>query len=122
MDNQTFHYTYSAEQQQEIRDIRQKYLPPETNKMEQLRRLDKSVGDKATLYSLICGILGALVLGGGMSLCLVASSGWMLPGILIGVIGIGLTAMAYPLYLRVLYRERQRVAPEILRLTDELMK
>ena len=55
MDNQTFHYTYSAEQQQEIRDIRQKYLPPETNKMEQLRRLDAGVSPRAFADGGRCG-------------------------------------------------------------------
>ena len=66
--NNTFQYTYSAKQQAEIKSIRNKYLAPEPDKLEQLRRLDAGVAQKATAVSLIAGILGALILGLGMSL------------------------------------------------------
>jgi hypothetical protein len=46
----------------------------------------------------------------------------MLLGVIIGVVGIVLVCVAYPLYNRVLKKEREKIAPEILRLTDELMK
>ena len=46
----------------------------------------------------------------------------MLPGIVIGVAGMAGTAAAYPLYMQITKRERERIAPEILRLTEELMK
>ena len=64
----TFYYTYSAKQQEEIRNIRKRYLPqePEENKMEQLRRLDQSATKKGTVVSLIVGIIGCLLLGVGM--------------------------------------------------------
>ena len=60
MDNQenSFEYTYSAPQQEEIKRIRQKYLPKEEDKMEQLRRLDQSAAQKGTAAALIAGILG----------------------------------------------------------------
>jgi hypothetical protein len=118
--NQTFHYTYSAAQQQELKRIRQKYLPPEEDKMAQIRRLDASVYNKACVLALVVGVLGALILGVGM--CCVLVWDLMAPGIIVGVLGIGVCAPAYPLYLYVTKKERTRVAPEILRLTDELMK
>ena len=68
---ETFSYTYSAKQQEEIKKIREKYLPKEANKMEQLRRLDESVTRKGTVFSLVVGIIGTLVLGVGMCCCLV---------------------------------------------------
>lgn len=120
--NKSFHYTYSSAQQQEIRNIRKKYLPPEEDKMAQLRRLDQSVAQKGTTASLIVGILGALLLGIGMCCCMVWAGNWFIPGIIIGLAGIALVCCAWPLYVRVTEKERKRIAPEILRLTDELLK
>lgn len=122
-----FHYTYSASQQQEIESIRKKYLPKEEDKMEQLRNLHKSAGQKAQAWAIAIGVIGTLILGCGMSLFMTdlgASLGGiaMLIGILIGIAGMILVALAYPIYNRILQNERQRIAPEILRLTDELMK
>ena len=120
--NQTFQYTYSAKQQEEIKNIREKYMAPEEDKMEQLRRLDRSVTRKGTTGSLIVGILGSLVLGIGMCCTMVWQSSLFVPGILIGIVGIGMICAAYPLYIRITKKEREKIAPEIIRLTDELMK
>ena len=117
-----FQYTYSAKEQAEIKRIRSKYVPREENKMEQLQRLDASATQKATMYAIIVGVIGALILGTGMSCCLVWTDVLLIPGIVVGVIGMAVVAAAYPLYNRVLKKERERIAPEILRLTDELMK
>ena len=118
----SFQYTYSAREQAEIKRIRSKYTPKEENKMEQLQRLDASATQKATMYAIIVGVIGALILGTGMSCCMVWTDTLLIPGIAIGIIGMAVLAMAYPLYNRTLKKERQRIAPEILRLTDELMK
>lgn len=126
MDNEnqekTFRYTYSAEGRGEVESIRKKYLPKEEDKMEQLRRLDESVGKKGMAISLMVGITGSLVMGLGMCCCMVWGGVWFIPGVLIGLTGIGGVAMAYPVYMRVTQKERERIAPEILRLTDELMQ
>lgn len=129
-DTETFQYTYSAKQQEEIKNIRKKYVAPEEDKMEQLRRLDRSVGQKATVISLVLGIVGAMVLGIGMSLVMtdlgdvVGMSGRvsLVIGIIIGLCGMVPIALAYPVYNRVVKKERERIAPEILRLSEELMK
>ena len=123
----SFEYTYSAQQQKEVEAIRQKYLPKEENKMEQLRKLHHSASQKAQAASIAIGVIGALLLGTGMSLCMTelgAALGQfaMVLGILVGLIGLVLVALAYPLYHRTLRKERARIAPEILRLTDELLK
>lgn len=119
---ETFKFTYSAKQQEEIKRIRKKYLPAEEDKMEQLRRLDKSVVDKANMMSIIVGVIGTLILGIGMSCAMVWMGEWFVPGIVIGVAGIAVLSLAYPVYKHVLKKERERIAPEIIRLTDELMK
>ncbi len=120
--NDSFSYTYSAKQQKEIEDIRKKYLPKEEDKMTQLRRLDESVGKKAMAVSLTVGIISVLVMGIGMCCCMVWDGVWFIPGIFIGLIGIAGVALAYPVYNHVVKKERRRIAPEIIRLTDELMK
>lgn len=125
--NETFKMTYSAHQQEEIQQIRQKYIPKEPDKMEQLRALDASVTRKATTVSLIVGILGTLIMGIGMSLAMsdfgAALDSWAMPvGIGAGILGIAILACAYPLYNRTVKKERAKIAPQILRLTDELSK
>lgn len=129
MDNHqdTFKMTYSAQQQEEIDQIRKKYVPQEQNKMEQLRALDAGATSRATMYAIIVGVLGALLLGAGMSMMMtdfgaMLGSSRFLVGIGIGMVGIVLVVCAYPLYQRILKKEREKIAPEILRLTDELMK
>jgi len=133
-ENNTFQYTYSGKQQEEIKAIRRRYVTEEPDsyqdKMTRLRRLDAGVTQKATAVALIFGVIGALILGFGMSLFMselgtaigLDGLGALLVGIPTGIIGITLAGLAYPLYNRVTRRERARVAPEILRLTDELMK
>lgn len=126
---ETFQYTYSANEQEEVKRIREKYLPREEDKMAQLRKLDAGVSRKATMRSLVVGMTGALLLGIGMSLCMTdigATIGLagisMAVGIVIGIAGMVLVGAAYPVYYRVLKREREKAAPEIMRLTEELMK
>ena len=118
---ETFSYTYSAKEQEELKKIREKYVPKETDKMEQLRRLDESVTQKGTVISLVVGIIGALILGTGMSMCMVWTELFVL-GIIVGIVGIVMVSAAYPLYSYVTKKEREKIAPEIIRLTDELMK
>ena len=127
--NKVFEYNYSAKEQAEIKRIREKYEAPRTeSKLEQLRRLDAGVTQKASAWALVVGVVGALVMGGGMSLVMTDLGDKLgLPyamaiGVVLGVIGLVGVALAYPLYNRVVAKERERIAPEILRLTEELMK
>ena len=120
--NTTFQYTYSAREQEELKRIRNKYLSKEENKMELLRRLDAQVTQKATMYSMIVGIIGTLILGIGMCCCMIWADSVFVLGIIVGVIGMSILALAYPLYNRTIKTERERIAPEVLRLTEDLMK
>lgn len=124
---ENFSYTYSAQQRKEVEAIRNKYMPQQEDKMEQLRRLHAIPTQKAQAASLAVGIIGALIMGTGMSLAMtdigtVLGGLAMVLGIAVGIAGMVLVALAYPLYNRVLKKERERIAPEILRLTDELLK
>ena len=125
-----FCFTYSAKEQEEVKRIREKYQPQKEDKMTRLRELDASVTKKATMISIIVGTIGALVLGSGMSLVMtnlgemvgLQKTVGIVIGIIIGIIGIIFVSLAYPLYYSILKKERERIAPEILRLADELIK
>lgn len=117
-----FSYTYSAKEQMEIKNIRQRYLPKEMDKMELLRKLDQSATQKGMAVSLAVGIIGTLLLGIGMCCAMVWMGMWFIPGIVIGIFGIAIVSLAYPLYNHITKKEREKIAPEIIRLTDELMK
>jgi Mg/Co/Ni transporter MgtE len=131
-DNETFNYTYSAKEQEEINAIRKKYaeLDKQEDKMEQLRRLDASVTKKATAVALIIGVIGALVMGLGMSLVMtelstafgLSKKTAMISGIVIGGIGMIPVVLSYPMYNIIVKAERRKLAPEILKLAEELTR
>ena len=136
MDNQNnpngFSYTYSAKEQAELKKLREKYTPPtqEEDKLTRLRRLDAGVTSSAQAVALVFGVLGTLILGFGMSLCMTELSAIlgahedlaMTVGIIIGLIGGVIAALAYPIYNAIIKAKRRKIAPEIIRLTDELLK
>lgn len=119
-ENDIFEYTYSAARRSEVQKIREKYLPKEVTKLDQLRALDAGVTRRGTAVSLIHGILYALILGLGMSCCMVWAGKLFLPGIVIGCVGLAGVAATYPIYNHIVREDREKIAPEILRLTEEL--
>ncbi len=131
-ENKGFRYTYSAKEQAELKRIRDKYTAPTQaeDKMALLRRLDASVTQTAQAVALVFGVIGALILGFGMSLCMtelgealgLVGAVAMVLGIVACVIGSVLASLAYPVYNAIVRAKRQKLAPEIIKLTDELMK
>ena len=91
-----FKYTYSAKEQDEIKKIRQKYQPQEQDGMTTLRKLDAKASEKATIMSLVLGIVGALILGSGMSVIMtdigtvlgVTGLAGIITGIILGLVGL----------------------------------
>ena len=131
-ENSGFTYTYSAREQEELKRIREKYTAPTEaeDKMAHLRRLDASVTNTAQAAALALGITGTLILGFGMSLCMTDLGEIlgsyrdmaMVIGSLAGIVGGVLAGLAYPIYNAIVKAKRKKLAPEIIRLTDELMK
>ena len=131
-ENNGFQYTYSAKEQAELKRIREKYTVPTEaeDKMARLRRLDASVTNTAQAVALIFGVIGTLILGLGMSLIMtelaevigISGVAAMVIGIIIGIVGGILASLAYPIYNAIVKAKRKKLAPEIIRLTDELMK
>ena len=115
----TVNVTYSAEEQKEIDSIRAKYQPGEKKQptnLDKLKKLDARVESKAMVSALSWGIISTLVLGVGMTCVLV----WNQPviGVIVGVLGLAGALYAWPLYQKVLKKEREKAAPEILRLSE----
>ncbi len=127
-----FTYTYSAKEQAELKRIREKYTAPteSEDKMARLYRLDASVTNTARAVAIVFGVLGTLILGFGMSLIMTElaeilgffGNTAMVIGISVGVVGGIIASLAYPIYSAIVKAKRKKLAPEIIRLTDELMK
>lgn len=118
--NESFEYTYSAEQQAEIEKIKAKYMPQTDSKLEQLRKLDASVTRPGTIVGIVIGLIGCLAFGGAMSMILVVGTSLLIPGIILGFVGIVLMFLAYPMYKRLTEKQKERIAPQILALTEEI--
>ena len=120
--SESFEYTYSTKEQEEIEKIRKKYLPREEDKMELLRKLDKDVTKPGTIWSLVIGIMGCLLFGVGMCCTLVWADSLFGVGIVVGVIGMAIMGVAYPIYIRITKKQQEKLAPQILALAEELRK
>ena len=118
-----FVYSYSAQSNKEIERIRSKYLPKEESKLDKLIRLDKQTEKKGQAVSIALGVLGSLFLGVGMCCAMVWNVGMfmMIIGIVIGMLGIGMLGMAYPIYKKLTAIERTKIAEQIIALSNELL-
>ena len=120
-ENQRFEYTYSAKQQEEIEQIRQKYLPKPKDEMEQLRRLDEKVTRKVTMYSIIMGLSGCLLFGAGLTVILKEISKLFGFGMVAGIFGLVVMGITVPFHNKILEKERKKHAQEILELSERLL-
>lgn len=113
-----------------VQKIRTQYTEKEHTSLDELKALDRKVKRPANVFAYVFGSISAIIMGAGMSLVMteigevigLAPKMAMPVGILIGAVGIVLVCVAYPLYNRIVKKEREKIAPEIIRLTDELMK
>ncbi len=136
-DKNSFEYTYTAEERDEISRIREKYDPSRgtapnggEDGLSELVRLDRAVTRRASAAAIAIGTVGALVLGLGMSLVMTDLASKLFSGsgvdrnvvgIAVGFLGMILTAAAYPTYRRTLAAERKKVAPRIIELSDRIV-
>lgn len=123
MKDNRFAYTYRAptqEERQEIESIRSAYASDgRTEKLAELRRLNRRVRNVPMAIALTLGIIGVLVFGLGMSMVLA----WNLlgGGIAVSAVGILPVVLAAPAHNLILRREKKKFGPQILRLSDELL-
>ncbi len=116
----TFQYTYNAQKNQEVLNIRKKYLPPEESKLEELKRLDRKVQTSGTAESLCAGIGGCMVFGLGMCLAMevIGHMRWL--GVLLGLAGMLGMLIAFPIHRKLAAKAKQQYAPRILELAAQL--
>ena len=122
MENKSFTYNYSAARNKEVESIRRKYMPREESKLEKLKRLDYRVQMAGMIEGLCFGIIGALVFGIGMCFFLdvFAGAAWLTA--ILMICGTLLMIPAYPIYRRIAHKTKAELTPEILRLSEEIMK
>ena len=110
-----------------VEKIRSQYTEQQHTEPDALKALDAKVKKPAYVFGYTYGSIGAIVMGAGMSLVMTdigAALGRlaMMVGIAVGLVGMVLAALAYPVYNRVLKKQRQKIAPQILHLSEELLK
>ena len=115
-----FSYTYSAKENQEVLNIRKKYLPQEESKLEELKRLDNVVQTSGMVESLCAGIGGALIFGLGLCLAMEVIGHMVWLGVILGLVGMTGMLFAYPVYRKFFAKAKEQYAPRILQLTEEL--
>lgn len=122
----TFSYTYSAKENKEIQEICMKYLPQNESELDALRKLDAKVKRPANIFAYVFGSLGAVVMGSGMSLIMtdigskIGMAEVMVPGIIIGVMGMLMVVINYPIYKKILGSRRKKYADEVIALSDKI--
>ena len=103
--------------------VAKEYMPKETNKLRQLKKLDERAKLPAFVTALSLGIVGTLIFGTGMCLdmgVIGSGAGAMVLGVILGIIGIAACVVNYPLYLKLLKNGKERYAFEILELAKEI--
>lgn len=116
----SFQYTYSAKENQEVLSIRKKYLPREETKLEELKRLDRTVQNSGVMQALIVGVGGCLVFGVGMCFGLGVFGSVTWPAVILGLIGTVGMIFAYPVNRKCYNKARNTHLSRILELTAEL--
>ena len=108
--------------------IRAQYMEKESSELDELRLLDAKVKKPANLFAYLFGSFSAIVMGGGMSLVMTDVGSYvgmetpMIPGIIIGVIGMALAIVNYPIYKSILNSRRSKYSAEILALSEKIIK
>lgn len=116
------------EQEYLVQKIRAQYTEREYTQLDELRELDSKVKRPVKVLAYILGSLAALVMGAGMSLVMtdigatVGVNEPMLPGVVIGVVGMLLAVVNYPLHQKLLRRRRRKYAGQIVVLSDRVMQ
>ena len=121
MEKNTFSYSYSAQRNREIECIRKKYIAREESKVERLKRLDMSVQTAGVIEALCLGIVGILIFGVGMCFFLDVFVGAPALTAVFMILGVLIMAPAYPVYKRISQRTKEKLTPEILSLSEEIL-
>ena len=109
-----------------VQKIRTQYTEKQHTELDELKALDAKVKRPANVFAYIYGSVSAIVMGAGMSLVMtdigatIGLASAMVPGIAIGVVGLGLALTTYPIYKGMLNARRKKYAPQILELSEKI--
>ena len=115
------------DQQFMAQKIRTQYMEKTPSELDALRELDSKVKRPANVFAYVFGSISAIIMGAGMSLVMTdigATLGMgdaMIPGIVIGVVGMAMALVNYPLYQKILDSRKKKYGAEILTLSDKIM-
>ena len=115
------------DQQYMAQKIRAQYVEKQTGEIDALRALDAKVKRPANVFAYVFGSISAIVMGAGMSLVMtdigaaIGIADALVPGIAIGVLGLGMALLTYPIYKGILGSRKKKYAAQILKLSNEIM-
>ena len=110
-----------------VQKIRTQYTERENTQLDALKALDKKVKKPANVFAVVFGIISAVVMGSGMSLVMtdigsiIGIESPMFPGIIIGVVGLVMALLTYPMYKKILNSRKKKYASEIIKLSDSII-
>ena len=111
-----------------VEKIRTQYMEKESTEIDALRKLDAKVKRPANVFAYIFGSIGAIIMGGGMSLIMtdigviIGMEDTMLPGIVIGIVGMFIAIINYPIYKKLLGSRRKKYADRIIELSNKILE
>jgi hypothetical protein len=121
-------HMHNNDQEFLVQKIRTQYTEKQHTELDALKALDAKVKRPANVFAYTYGSLSAIIMGTGMSLvmtdlgAIIGLSSAMIPGIVIGVAGMGMALSTYPIYKKMLSNRKKKYAPEILKLSEKIMK
>lgn len=107
--------------------IRAQYTEKKHTQLDALKALDKKVKKPANVFAYVFGCIAAMVMGGGMSLVMtdigetIGVVSPMVPGIIIGIVGMIMAIINYPIYKKLLASRRNKYSAEIMKLSDDIL-
>ena len=111
-----------------VQKIRTQYTEKQHTELDALKALDAKVKKPANVFAYTYGSVSAVVMGSGMSLVMtdigikLGLAATMVPGIAIGVVGMGMAVSTYPIYKKILNSRKKKFAPQIMELSEKLMQ
>ena len=110
-----------------VQKIRTQYTEKQHTELDALKELDAKVKRPANAFAYIYGSVSAIIMGAGMSLvmteigAIIGLASAMIPGIAVGIVGLGMALSTYPIYKGILNSRKKKYAGEILALSEKIM-
>lgn len=110
-----------------VEKIRTKYVEKKDSSLDELRKLDKKVKAPAEVFAYIFGSISALIMGAGMSLVMTDVANMLglgdmtVPGIAVGVVGMVLAIVNYPIYKGILNSRKKKYSEQVIALSNKIL-